>query len=151
MEKVRIMLEVHYEGLNTDLLWSNAWSSTGCLWIYAWNISEAQWPMVWMWLSLTLASARAVAPPDCKEWQCHDSFPMLSPTHWSIPWLHQSHLTDHSRTHQLNWFWSCLTWPIRLALISCEAKSRTLVKWPSHGPHMITPLHHALLWLSCWC
>src|SRR5882724_5144460 len=40
---------------------------------------------------------------------CHNSFPMLSPIHLTIPWLHQSYLTNPSRTHRLNQFRSCLT------------------------------------------
>jgi len=30
--------------------------------------SDAQWLAAWIWSSLTLASARAVVPPECKEW-----------------------------------------------------------------------------------
>jgi len=30
---------------------------------------------------------------------CHNPFPMLSPIHFSIPWLHWSYLTNTSRNH----------------------------------------------------
>jgi len=37
-----------------------------------------------------------------------------------------------SRTHWLNGSWSRPTWPLRLTPIPFKAKSRTMVKWPSH-------------------
>ena len=45
-----------------------AWTKAGCLQMYIWKVLEAQHPIAWMQSGGTPARARAVTPPEHKEW-----------------------------------------------------------------------------------